>query len=65
MGIKLKLRRIQLGKKQKDVAKEIGISQQYLSNLENGLTNNPNIETMKKLSEVLNISVLELFFNED
>lgn len=33
MGIRLKLRRIELGKKQKDLAEELNISQQYLANL--------------------------------
>lgn len=63
MNTKLKLRRIEINKKQKDVAKDVGISQQYLSNLENGITNNPSLEIMKKLSEVLNTTVQDLFFN--
>ena len=63
MNTKLKLRRIEINKKQKDIAKDVGISQQYLSNLENGVTNNPSLEIMKKLSKALNTTVQELFFN--
>ncbi|MFR0048489.1 MAG: helix-turn-helix transcriptional regulator [Clostridium butyricum] len=63
MALKLKIRRIELGKKQKDIAKEIGVSSQYLSNLENGFTKNPNLEIIKKLSKALNSTVEELFFD--
>lgn len=64
MGIRLKLRRIELGKKQKDLAEELNISQQYLANLENGKSNNPNRELMIKIAKLLNSTVQELFFDE-
>ncbi|BDU86346.1 helix-turn-helix transcriptional regulator [Clostridium perfringens] len=65
MGIRLKLRRIALGKKQKDLAEELNISQQYLANLENGKSNNPNRELMIKIAKLLNSTVQELFFDDD
>ncbi|EHA1007020.1 helix-turn-helix transcriptional regulator [Clostridium perfringens] len=64
MGIRLKLRRIELGKKQKDLAEELNISQQYLANLENGKSNNPNRELMIKIAKLLNSTVQELFFDD-
>ncbi|EDS76413.1 HTH-type transcriptional regulator SinR [Clostridium botulinum C str. Eklund] len=64
MGLKLKIKRIEKGIKQKDLAKEIGISRYYLSALENGRANNPSIPVMKKISEILEVTVQELFFNE-
>ncbi len=64
MGLKIKLTRIKLNKKQKDVAEAIGVSQQYLSNLENGLLLNPSIDIMKKLAIELQTTPQELFFSE-
>lgn len=60
----IKLKRIELGLKQKDVAKQVGITPQYLMNLENGKSKNPSIKVMKNISEVLNCSVQELFFEK-
>ncbi len=62
MNKRLKIRRIEVNKKQKEVAKDVGISQQYLSNLENGVTKNPSLDIMKKLSKSLNTTVQYLFF---
>ncbi|MCW6111625.1 helix-turn-helix transcriptional regulator [Clostridium sporogenes] len=64
MGIKIKVRRTEKMMKQKELAKEVGISIQYLNALENGRANNPSIPVMKKISEILEIPVQELFFNE-
>ncbi len=61
----LKMKRIQLGLKQKDVAAKAGITAQYLRNLENGKAKNPSVVLMKKIATILNSSVEELFFNED
>lgn len=60
----LKMRRIQLGLKQKDVAEQVGITSQYLRNLESGKANNPSIKVMKNISSILNCSVEELFFQK-
>lgn len=59
---KLKLKRLELGLKQKDVAKQAGITSQYLMNLENGKSKNPSIRVMREIAKVLNSQVQELFF---
>lgn len=64
MVTKLKMRRTELGLKQKYVASQVGITSQYLRNLETGKATNPSISIMKKLSSVLDCTVEELFFNE-
>lgn len=60
---KLKLKRLELGLKQKDVAKQAGITSQYLMNLENGKSKNPSIRVMREIAKVLNSQVQELFFD--
>lgn len=60
----LKLVRIARGIKQKDLAQQVGITPQYLMNLENGKAKNPSIRVMKKLSDALECDVQELFFEE-
>lgn len=63
MVSKLKLKRLELGLKQKDVAKQAGITSQYLMNLENGKSKNPSIRVMREIAKVLNSQVQELFFD--
>lgn len=62
MVSKLKLRRIELGLKQKDVANRAGITSQYLRNLETGKAKNPSIAIMKRLANILGCTEQELFF---
>ena len=52
-------------KSQMDLAKETGLSKEYISALERGITDNPSLKVMKKLSKALGVSVTELFFNEN
>ncbi len=63
MGIEIKIKRIKKGKKQKDLAKAVGISPQYLRLLEKGESNNPSREVMLKIAKELDSTVDELFFN--
>lgn len=65
MGLKLKLKRIEKGIKQKEFASKIGVSTQYLNAIENGRATNPSIQVMKKISELLDTPVQELFFSEE
>ncbi|GAA0236927.1 helix-turn-helix transcriptional regulator [Metaclostridioides mangenotii] len=65
MSLNLKIARIKKGYKQKELAEKIGVSRYYLSNLENGKKVNTNIKIMQKLSEILEVSVQELFFSEE
>ncbi len=64
MATKVKIRRVELGYKQKDVAEKVGITPQYLMNIENGKAKNPSIEIMRRLSEVLQCSADDLFFRD-
>lgn len=64
MGLKLKLKRVEKGFKQGELAEKAGISRYYLSALERGKATNPSIPMMKKISKALETPVQELFFNE-
>lgn len=61
----LKIRRIKMKKKQKEIAEQVGITQQYLANLENGRSKNPSRDLMIKLAVALDTTVQELFFSEE
>ncbi|WP_037351162.1 helix-turn-helix transcriptional regulator [Anaeroarcus burkinensis] len=60
--IKLKLERIKQGIKQKDLAKIVGISPQYLAALENNKESNPSKQVMDNLAKALGQSVESLFY---
>lgn len=62
MGMKIKLKRIERGLKQYEFAKKLGISREYLRLLENDTAKNPSVELMKRISEVLETPVQDLFF---
>ncbi len=61
----LKIRRIKMKKKQKEIAEQVGITQQYLANLENGRSKNPSRGLMIRLADALDTTVQELFFSEE
>ncbi|EOU2128447.1 XRE family transcriptional regulator [Clostridium perfringens] len=61
----LKIQRIKMKKKQKEIAKEVRITQQYLANLENGKSKNPSRDLMIKLAAALDTTVQELFFSDE
>lgn len=63
MGMKMKLIRIEKRLKQYEMAEMLGISREYLRRIENNTAKNPSIPIMKKISEILEISVQELFFD--
>lgn len=64
LGKMVKIRRIEKEIKQYEMANMIGISRQYLRLIENGKANNPSIAIMKRISQVLEIPVQELFYSE-
>lgn len=64
MATPIKLKRIELGIKQKDLAKAVGITPQYMMNIESGKAKNPSIEIMRKIAYELKSSVQELFFEK-
>lgn len=64
MGLKLKFKRMERKLTQQELADKVGISRYYLSALERDKCKNPSIELMKKIAEILETPVQELFFNE-
>lgn len=65
MSKKLKIARIMADKTQIELAEETGLSKDYISSLERGITKNPSLDIMKKLSKALRVSPVELFFSEE
>lgn len=49
----------------RDLEEMTGISKSYISDLENGRRVNPSQETLKKLAEILDITVSELYSNNE
>ncbi|MBC8062311.1 MAG: helix-turn-helix transcriptional regulator [Clostridiaceae bacterium] len=62
-GLLVKLKRIEKEYKTIEFAEMLGISREYLRLIENGKAKNPSVDLMKKMSEVLETPVLELFFS--
>ncbi|EPY2302239.1 DNA-binding protein [Clostridium sporogenes] len=60
----VKLRRIELGIKQQDLAKQLGIGRSTLLKIEKGNYDNVKIGLAKRIAKVLDSTVTELFFNE-
>lgn len=65
MGLKLKIARIKKGMKQDELCKIVGISRSTLSQLENEKISNPSRDLMIKLSNALDVSVIDLFFDKE
>ena len=60
---KIKIIRLQRGLRQWDIAKEIGVSESYLSKIENGKVK-PNELLMKSIAKLLKVPVEEII-NKD
>lgn len=60
MSYKLRAKRVEVGIKQGDMAKFLGVTPQYLCKIENGETS-PRLDLMKRISEVLEIPITKLF----
>ena len=65
MGLKLKIKRIEKGIKQCELAERVGISRYSLSALERDKIKSPKLEVMKKIAKALDTTVQELFFSEE
>ena len=63
IGTRVKMLRITKGISQTELAKQIGVTQTHLSNIENG-KNYPNSETIEKIAKGLGVEVFELFVVE-
>jgi len=61
VNIKLKIKRMEKGLSQKELASIVGVTSQSISEYERGNTN-PSYENMKKISKALDAPVQELFF---
>ena len=59
---KLRKYRKERGLTMSELADLTGVSVGSICHLENGTRSNPSIETMEKISQVLNKSILEVFF---
>lgn len=65
MKYKIKALRVGQGLKAGEFAKRIGISREYLRQIENGQAKNPNKEIMSKIAKELNSDVITLFFSDN
>lgn len=65
LSVNLKIARLKKGIKQRELASKVGVTQQYIGSLENNKYSNPTKKTMLAISKVLDVSVQELFFDED
>ncbi|WP_297132979.1 helix-turn-helix transcriptional regulator [Terrisporobacter sp.] len=65
MSRKLRIARLVADKTQLQLSEESGISKDYISALERGITKNPSLDTMKKLSKALDVSIIDLFLTEE
>ena len=52
------------GMTQKELGEKTGLTKDYIGALERGKMQNPSLQTMKKLSEALDTSIMDLFFSE-
>ena len=60
---KLKKARLEAGITQKELASSACITAQYLGKLESGKASNPSRMVMEALANVLDTTVVELFYN--
>ncbi len=59
---KIKVRRVEMGLKQKELAKIAGVSIPYMARLENSRAKNPSMDVMKRVADALETTPQKLFF---
>lgn len=64
-GKRIKLHRVAMNIKQYQMAKDIGISKEYLRLIESDQATNPSRDLMIKIAAMLGTTVGELFFSEE
>lgn len=64
-GLKMKLRRIELGKTQIQLREESKASLNTIVALEKGYIDGVRVKTLKKIAKALNSTVSELFFSNE
>lgn len=62
---KVKVERIKKGWTQSDLSKKTSVCRRTVSNIENGKFDNIKLGTLKKIAEILDSSIEELFFSEN
>ena len=60
----LKIARIRKGLNQRELARLAGVCQNTLVKLERDEIDNVRVDTLKKIANVLGMSIVELFFSE-
>ena len=60
-NINLKIARVRKGLSQQELSEKTNVSKQYISLLETGQAKNPSLSIMKKIAEVLEVSIGEIF----
>lgn len=60
MGLKIKIARIKKGIKVKELAKKVGISYQYLSDIERGKYTNISLKLLKNIAKELDLKVSDI-----
>ncbi|SCK02107.1 helix-turn-helix transcriptional regulator [Clostridium sp.] len=62
--MRVKEKRLKRKIKQNELARRVGVSREYIRLIEKGIARNPNNELMKKISDILECSIEELFFSQ-
>lgn len=64
-GMKVKLKRIELGMNQKELAKKVQVSNKTIGNIENGMYLSMRFDTLVKVAKELGLDFVETFLNVD
>lgn len=56
-GVQVQIALMQKGITQKDLAGKLGLSYQWINNIINNNADSPAIETIKRISKILNVQV--------
>lgn len=65
IGIRLKEIRNKYGYTLEELSKKCNLSKTYISQIENNVQTNPSISTLKKILDVFNLAILDLFNTDD
>ena len=64
-GMNVKIARIKKGLSQRDLAKLCGVCQNTIVKIEKGEIDTMLVQNLKKVAEVLGMTITELFFSEE
>lgn len=60
MGKKIRLARVKKDMAINELAKKVGVTPQYISDIERGRAKNPSIKLLKKIAEELEVTISQL-----